>query len=689
MRKFLNPVLVFLLLLLSSTAAHSQRKNNNIDKADEAFGKGDYKTAAAYYSRALSSATGEERYYLFISRADCYFQLTDFENAMNDYEAAIKLYPDSTFAYLSRAMNVYDLDLDMSIADFTVVLSKDPNNTYALYGRGNCYRLKKDYKKAMADIDRAILVTKTYVDVYSARAMIYTETGRYENAVADIKTLLKLDEKEKRNTRFFVNILEPLARLHRFDEALDYYSYFDRPEVAQVQDETMQFFTIDLKMVLQYFSSKDYEMAAQALEGIQKQYSSDSTESFMFQSKSYSLLLSLRGYALENLGKPEEAEQAYKMALLIREAQPEVKEGLDRLKAKTRAIAIQEDKEDPVLKILEPAPKRSISIDDDKPASLQQKVRGQAIDKSGIKAVKVNNQPVKVEDNGYFETLVTLAPGKNSISILAVDNAANSTATTIDVEAAKAAGATAPPVTTAVPELGNTPVYHAILIAESEYKDKDISSLPGPLSDMEMIADLLVAGYTFEPSRVTRLTNASKTTILETIMKVSNELKENDNLFIFYAGHGQMVKRPDGKEEGYIVPSDATKGAISTYIRGDDMFRSFEFSKARHILVVADACFAGSLFRDMGAEAEASVTEAYKDQSRKVLASGNRTVVPDESKFIAFLKTALLNNKKKYITAEQLLNSFKEAYVNETRLSLQYYPIAGVDLGGQFVFIRK
>lgn len=689
MRKFLNFFMLLNLALLPAFTAVAQKTNVNIDKGNAAYANGDYQNATAYYTKALASVTGEDRYYTLINRAECYFQLYKIDEVLNDYNEAIQMFPDNIFAYLSRAMNVYDLDLDMSINDFTYVLSKEPNNLYALYGRSSCYRLKKEYRKALTDIDRAIVVNSSFAEVYGARSMIYTETGRYENAVSDIKTLLKLDEKERKNTKFFVNILEPLARLHRFDEALGYYEYFSRPEIEQIRDETMAFFTVDLRLVLDYFSKKDYEMAEGLLAQLEKEYNSDTTNSFSYQSKSYSLLLSLHGFALENLGKPEDAEQSYKMALLIRDAQPEVQEGLQRVTAKTRAIAIQEDKEDPQIKILEPAASRSISIEDDKPASLQQKVRGQAIDKSGIKSVKVNNQPVKVEENGYFETLVTLAPGKNTISVLAVDNAANSSALNLDIEASKANGNQPPPANTAPPVLGNEPVYHAILIAESEYKDKGIATLPGPLTDMEKISELLVSNYNFDPSRVTKLVNAGRTTILESLMKISKELNENDNLFLFYAGHGQMIKRPDGKEDGYIVPSDATKGSTSTYIKGDELFDCFEFSKAKHILVVADACFAGSLFRDMGAEAEASVTEAYKDQSRKVLASGNRTVVPDESKFIAYLRTALLNNRKKYVTAEQLLNTFKDAYTNETRLSLQYYPIAGVDLGGQFVFIRK
>ncbi|HLY69705.1 MAG TPA: C13 family peptidase, partial [Puia sp.] len=170
----------------------------------------------------------------------------------------------------------------------------------------------------------------------------------------------------------------------------------------------------------------------------------------------------------------------------------------------------------------------------------------------------------------------------------------------------------------------------------------------------------------------------------------ANAMSENDNLFIFYAGHGQMITQPDNTEEGFLVPQDAIKDIISTYISSDDLLRTIKYSKAKHILFVADACFAGSLFRDIPSNAPVPVAEAYKDKSRRLLASGNRTAVPDRSEFIEFLRLALQENHAPYITAEQLINSFRDQYTTSTHLTLQYYPIKDVDdLGGQFVFIRK
>jgi hypothetical protein len=277
---------------------------------------------------------------------------------------------------------------------------------------------------------------------------------------------------------------------------------------------------------------------------------------------------------------------------------------------------------------------------------------------------------------------------------VALDNNSNSTSENVVIEGGKIneKPQPAPAVAKAIdiPALANTSAYHALLIAESDYTDNGIKNLAGTRTDMRKMYKLLVNNYNFSNSNTDTLVNATKVNILESLIQKANAMKENDNLFIFYAGHGQMIKHEDGSEEGFLVPVDAGKNKTSSYISSDDLVRTIKYSKAKHILFVADACFAGGLFRDIAADAPEPVAEAYKDKSRKLLASGNRQAVPDESEFIEYLRLALQENKQKYITAEQLIDSFKNQYKTTTHLQLQYYPIKNVDdLGGQFVFTRK
>lgn len=244
-----------------------------------------------------------------------------------------------------------------------------------------------------------------------------------------------------------------------------------------------------------------------------------------------------------------------------------------------------------------------------------------------------------------------------------------------------------------IPELNTAPVYHAILIAENHYTDKNFNSLPGTVRDIRKLYDLLTTKYTFDPANTDTLIDASRETILSRLNAKAKTMTENDNLFIFYAGHGWVKPFNDGsgKEEGFLIPSDAVKDDEITFINSDDITRIINRgSRAKHILFTADACFAGSLFRDIAADAPLTVKDAYKEKSRKLLSSGNRQTVSDESDFVEFLRLALQENHEKYITAEQLLDHFKNTYREKTNMQLQYYPIQGVgDMGGQFVFIHR
>ncbi len=246
-----------------------------------------------------------------------------------------------------------------------------------------------------------------------------------------------------------------------------------------------------------------------------------------------------------------------------------------------------------------------------------------------------------------------------------------------------------------IPEIDKTPVFHALLIAEDEYSESSYNALPGTVRDLRKMYNLLSSKYTFDPEHIDTLVNASKEKILSTLNAKAKTLTENDNLFIFYAGHG-LIKRynsSNGKkvrEEGFLIPSDAAKGDEVTFINSYDITSIMNRCNAKHILFTADACFAGSLFRDIPAEASLKVREAYKDRSRRLLTSGNKQAVSDESDFVESFRLALQENTKKYVTVGELVDGFKDQYMSKTHMQLQYNPIPNVDdQGGEFVFFKR
>lgn len=656
------------------------------------YGKEMYDEAIKDLNQALAI---DPRYeYAYQVRGNAYYAKRLYDYALPDYNAAINIQPKNPVNYRHRG-SLFNAtrQYDAALKDFNQGIAVGPKYQLGYTGRASTYTSTKKYDLAIADLTMALSLDSTGVAVYNSRGLAYLFKGQYELAVSDFKKGI-LSDTNKEKPYVILNIIEPLARLYRFADAAQYYNdYRNGYAGGYINNKGWLFFERYIEAVTQNLSKNDYATALVNLNDAEKLYSTknkgDSGDNS--QQRGYSSILALKGYVLERLNDNEKAKQAYEQALIINENEPEVTAALQRL-SKKNEVLVKDDNTPPTLNILEPsANNRSIAVEDDKVAGAKQRIRGQAIDVSGIRSIMINNKQLKVEENGYFDTEVDIKDGINVFTIVVTDNNANSISENVQVVTGKdKAGApqVASPVAATV--VNYNPVYHAVLIGESEYADKNIPSLQGPVTDMLKIYNLLVKNYVFAPENTDTLVNASRASILETIIKKANAMGENDNLFIFYAGHGQMITQPDQSEEGFLVPQDAVKGMLSSYISSDDLLRTIKYSKAKHILLVADACFAGSLFRDLPADAPATVAEAYKDKSRKLLASGNRTAVPDKSEFIEYLRLALQENHQPYITAEQLIDSFKNEYKSSTHLSLQYFPIKNVDdLGGQFVFMRK
>jgi uncharacterized caspase-like protein len=114
------------------------------------------------------------------------------------------------------------------------------------------------------------------------------------------------------------------------------------------------------------------------------------------------------------------------------------------------------------------------------------------------------------------------------------------------------------------------------------------------VKDAKELRSILQSTYTFNPKNIDTLFNSSREDIMMTLIKKCGSLTENDNLLIFYAGHGIAEKDKFGDVDGYWIPSSARKGNNSTYISSDDINKALKRSNSKHILVVADACFSGA-----------------------------------------------------------------------------------------------
>jgi len=234
----------------------------------------------------------------------------------------------------------------------------------------------------------------------------------------------------------------------------------------------------------------------------------------------------------------------------------------------------------------------------------------------------------------------------------------------------------------------STARYFALVIAVEEYDDPNINDLDHPVSDAGRFIDVIESEYNFDKSNINFLKNPTKADIIGTLHHMREKVTPEDNLLIYYAGHGHYDEE---METGYWLPRDARPDNPVDWLPNTDLTNYLNVLKTKHTLLIADACFSGGIFKSRAAFNNVmAVEKLYKLNSRKALTSGALSEVPDESKFIEYLIKRLDQNTKKYLPSEQLYTSLKQAVMSNTTTVPQYGTIQNVgDEGGDFIFIRK
>lgn len=319
-------------------------------------------------------------------------------------------------------------------------------------------------------------------------------------------------------------------------------------------------------------------------------------------------------------------------------------------------------------------------------------VKGTASDENGIFEVVVNGRNANLMADNVFEVTVPLKLGRNDIVIRSMDVNENSVERKFIVYRKDSPNQN---VSSDTEELDlvfdapRTPRYYALIVGVNEYPDPGISSLNNPVRDAAILAKTLVDNYTFEASDIIFLKNPNRGQLIDELDKLTRRITKNDNLLIFYAGHGYFDSET---EFGYWLPSDASAASTGNWMANSQLKDYVAAIKSKHTLLIADACFGGSIFKIRKAFADATneLDKVYDRKSRKAMTSGALTEVPDESVFIKHLVQRLQENTLDYLSAEELFSSFKTTVMNSSPTVPQYGDIKGTgDEGGDFVFVRK
>ncbi len=234
--------------------------------------------------------------------------------------------------------------------------------------------------------------------------------------------------------------------------------------------------------------------------------------------------------------------------------------------------------------------------------------------------------------------------------------------------------------------------FYALLIGVNDYKDPKITDLTFPIDDAAKLKRVLTDNYTFPDRNISLLNNPTRKAILRAFDDLTFKLRKDDNLLIFFAGHGRQDEK---SQQGYWLPADAENDYGYDWLSNSDIRDQLRRFACQHVLVVSDACFSGELVsttRGGSAQPSKAIQQLYDLRSRRAMTSTGNTVVPDQSVFIRYLVQRMTENTKPYLTASELFVSMREAVINNS--SLKQVPMYGYiqqagDEGGDFIFIHR
>jgi hypothetical protein len=242
---------------------------------------------------------------------------------------------------------------------------------------------------------------------------------------------------------------------------------------------------------------------------------------------------------------------------------------------------------------------------------------------------------------------------------------------------------------------GKLGAYRALIIGINDYKDPRIPDLETAVGDARAMAELLIERYGFQVNLLLDR-KATKEAIYLALRDLASSTKSDDSVLIYYAGHGELDRTYN---DGWWIPADAKGGNPVTYLDNVQVQKSMRNMNARHVLLISDSCYSGTLFGQTRALPKSIKNKyylnLYNEKSRWGMTSGNKTPVSDvgsggHSVFAYQLFKELRKNEKPYISVQELCTRIAPIVSNNSEQTPLCRPIRNTgDQGGEFVFVAS
>ncbi|MCU0436781.1 MAG: caspase family protein [Raineya sp.] len=527
------------------------------------------------------------------------FQEKKYIEAIVDFSEAIRLDTQNDEAYYSRALAYTKMqNFQKALLDIQQAIHLKKDKAIYFIERGKIYFELKNYEKAVQDLSQAIFLEPEKAHSYSIRALVRLALQDYEGALQDSEKSLKIDSTI---TQSYAEQGIALAMLNYKQESQLCFDKFLQSNQAE------KYYTLAHNSLIYGFRNKTLLVKSEnwALKAVQLQ--DNYKHNYL-----YACILDAQNKKLNALDVCQKA---------ISLAKKENTDYSDAEKLLEKINLGNVDDIPPVITLVSPVVVRGGIV-----VSRQDEVSiiGRVTDESGVKDVFINGNPARVLPNGDFNGIAILKKDTKFLTIEATDQKGNTEKINYNIIWQ---------LDNSVSDkrFKNVGKSYALIFATNQYEYWN--NLSNPIPDAESVAKDLKDLYGYEIDLV--LNPTQNQTILKLKEYLQKKFQPNDQLLIFFAGHGQF---DETFGEGYVVAKDSRLDdeAKSSYLSYATLRTYINNMQCKHILLMMDVCFGGT----------------FDPQLASKNLRGNETPVkPNDDEIEAFINRKLQSKTRRYITS--------------------------------------
>lgn len=312
---------------------------------------------------------------------------------------------------------------------------------------------------------------------------------------------------------------------------------------------------------------------------------------------------------------------------------------------------------------------------------------------AGLASVKVNGQAQTPDEQGFLSIPVTVGEGQAEVLVQAQDRdgvVAQAQLALVQRSAQPAAKASEAPTPAAALLKGRR---LALVVANQAYQHWP--RLDTPVADAQSVSEALRKRFGFD---VTLLQNTTRQQLLAALNRLRMQAGPEDQVLVYYAGHGQMDQVT---ARGYWIPVDGDDKDIAQWVSVIDVTDQLAAMQARHVMVIADSCYSGTLTRSLIPQVDQALSTAQRQgplshlarqRVRVAMTSGGLEPVVDggsvDHSLFARSLLDMLDQVNAPVSAQELFQGVQARFAHlARRLSIaqqpQYAPIgfAGHEAG--------